>query len=171
MPTSYSVGTHTIQFLIPDRDKQANQVDPLDVEKQLSIDIADAFGGLRKRVEESIWVDPQSMLIHERTIILESSFDDSKLPDLLGLVATFTLLLAGALHQAELAVKIDGNLVLIPTDQGLECNGAPRPDGGKGAVRHGSDTPKTGNAPPQKPPHAALALEHVLDTVNTEDEH
>lgn len=125
MPLAYSVNPHTIEFLIPDRDKYGNQVDPQPVAKQLATEIAEAFGGLRKRIEESIWVDSQGVLIHENTIVLESSYDVSKLSSLLGLMATFTLLLAGALNQAELAVKIDGQLVRIPTDQNFEGNGMP----------------------------------------------
>jgi len=125
MPSPYSVNPHAVEFFVSDKDKHDNPVDPQAVVKLLSAEIAKAFGGLHKRTEESLWVDREGKLILENIIILESSFDVSKLPNLVGLVATFTLLVAGALNQAELAVIMDGKLVRISTDHDPAVNRMP----------------------------------------------
>ncbi len=104
---------HTIELFIPNKDRNGNTIDNSKFIKDYSNLLAQYFGGTRRRVESSYWVDSDNNLIIEETVILRSSFSSDKLPELVALSSAFLKTLSYPLNQAEVALEIDGKLVII----------------------------------------------------------
>ncbi len=116
---------HTIELFIPNKDRYGNTIDNSDFIKECSILLAQYFGGARKGIETSYWVDSNNCHIIEETVILRSSFSSNKLPELATISSIFFQVLSKALNQAEVALEIDGKLAIIESDvtENNKCRG------------------------------------------------
>ena len=114
-----SILDHSIEILIPKADKHGSPVEAGLVADIMAKEIGRAFGGARGWLERDLWVNRQGELIREKVIALKVSFGEDKLAQMASVVMTFALLGSGALNQAELAMEVDGKLVLVPADEWL----------------------------------------------------
>ncbi len=115
---------HSIELFIPNKDRYGNTIDNSEFIKECLFLMSQYFGGARKRVETSHWVDSNNCLIIEETVILRSSFSSDKLPELATISSILFQVLSKSLNQAEVALEIDGKLVII--DSGIENKNSER---------------------------------------------
>ena len=113
---------HSMEILIPETDKHGSPVEAHIVTDIMAKEIARAFGGVRRRSEHAWWFNRKGKMTQENVIVLEASFGDDKLPQLVSIAMTFALLASGPLNQAELAMKVDGKLALVPADEWMVKN-------------------------------------------------
>lgn len=113
---------HTVELLIPDRDRYGKPIDTQSVIDELSCLVRKYIGGLQIYCGWGDWENYNGEPIHENLTALKSSFNTELLPELAAILITCALSLSNDLNQAEIAVKIDGKLILVSTSKSPENN-------------------------------------------------
>ena len=108
---------HTLELLIPDRDKHGNRINPAPVIHELSDQMATYFGAVQRPPVPSVWKNVHGSLVPENTICLKSWFVTDQFPKVSTVLMNFSVLLTKNLNQAQLGATIDGKLTLIDTDR------------------------------------------------------
>ena len=131
---------HTLRLLIPDRDSSGNQVDTKPVVEEITKLIGSYFGGLQLWCATGIWEDGTGRLVKENVTDLQVSFSENQLAEIAATLMRFAALLIKNLQQAELAVKINGKLVIMSTGKASETvtHKRSQPSSSKAVIRGGN---------------------------------
>ncbi|MEZ5359844.1 MAG: hypothetical protein R3F48_13575 [Candidatus Zixiibacteriota bacterium] len=111
MNAQMAVLNHKLELFIPDRDSKGDLIDNDTVVSPLAKSMAQNFGSVRKRTEQSLWLNGTDR-VEEETTILCSSFPSTQVIKAISLIANASQILSTTLKQAEIAIELDGRLLI-----------------------------------------------------------
>lgn len=115
-PKQTKVLKHCLTLAIPDRDKSGSSIENSKVIQFLSKEMSRKFGGLRRSVEEGIYLSHNANLICEENTILKSWFADNQQEYAQSIIQRFLILLSAELNQETAAYWVDDYLYLVTLD-------------------------------------------------------
>jgi hypothetical protein len=108
MNSKLQILNHSVELLIPDRDCAGLRINTSATINLLSNQICELIGGFQKSKKEAGWNNGKGKIIFENVTIIEFSFSDNQLPNVVAIVSNYYFQLSNILNQAEIAVKVDG---------------------------------------------------------------
>ncbi|MCH9032520.1 MAG: hypothetical protein IIB00_09725 [candidate division Zixibacteria bacterium] len=107
---------NTVEFIIPNRDRSGKEVDSKPVLTSLFEAIGAIGLGVSQRSEDGIWINSDGEAVCERNRVLRVSFSAPLWPEIVAVIMRFVALGVLELKQAELALYVNGTLVIVSSD-------------------------------------------------------
>ena len=123
---------NSMEFIIADRDCKGEVIDPTPVLESLCREIGSIRLGMNYADQYGVWIDDAGEAIREGNLVLRVSFISELWPEIVGVIMRFVALGVLELYQAELAVYVNGTLVISST--GL-TSGADAVEGADGSQK------------------------------------
>ncbi len=109
------INRNCVEFIFPDRDCDGKTVDPALIRNCIISALGSIGLGGSFSEQAGVWVNQNGQIRHEGNEVLRVSFAGDLWPEMVGVVMKFSALVAMRLKQAELAVHVNGTLVITST--------------------------------------------------------
>ena len=111
-----TVLNHSLALTISDRDKFGTEIDKRKVLQFLSKEMCTSFGGMKRWVEDGIYLNKNGDMIYEVNTILKSWFADDQKEKVNTILKQYFVLLSTELNQEAAAYWIDNDLFMNDLD-------------------------------------------------------
>lgn len=107
---------HAIELLVPEKDRSGNYINIGRIVSELSNRLCSATGAMRTNFEIGRYTNRNELTVLENVMVLKLSFADKHWPTVVALTMRFAILLSKELDQEEVAIMVNGVMVIVPTD-------------------------------------------------------